>query len=108
MPARVRVIFEGNDTYLTVSSLTDTADDSIVTTATVTATLFEDDKTTEVPGPTWPLTLSHIAAGLYRVVLPDTTGFRRGHDYHARILANDGAGRLGSWLVPARVQERIE
>ncbi|HKJ74726.1 MAG TPA: hypothetical protein VKA19_11470 [Alphaproteobacteria bacterium] len=82
-------LWVGNDLILSVSSLTD-QDQQAVTGATLRATVYESDETTEVSGVTWPLALSDDGAGDYSATIPDTADLVVGNDYFVVVTASKG------------------
>jgi hypothetical protein len=84
-------LYVGTDLLLQVSGLKD-QDDNAVTGATVEATVFESDASTEVSGVTWPVTLSDDGGGDYSAVLEDTMALDNGRLYWIKVeITGSGA-----------------
>jgi len=77
------------DNLLEYNGLED-QDGNTVTDATVTATVFESDQTTEVGGQTWPATLNGDGNGNYSAILEDTMELVAGNRYWVDITAEGG------------------
>lgn len=101
-------IFVGNDNFLEVSALKNSATDEFINDATVTVTLT-DSAGSQVAGETWPLAVSYINAsdGVYRATLRDTLTLTAGQLYRATVTADAGAGLLATWIRPLRALNRI-
>lgn len=93
----VLVYYYKSDRRLEVQSLTDKTTDLPVTGATVTA-VVKDEAGSPVTGIDNPLTLSHVASGTYRAILPDTASATVTDRWTAEITADDGANRKKTWI----------
>lgn len=98
-------LYVSNDNLFEVVGLKDAADNSAITSGTITVTLV-DSAGTQVTGETWPLAMSHVGAGLWRATLVDTLSLTAGNFYTAQVSANAGAGKLGYWEVVCRAENR--
>lgn len=85
-----------NDMRLEVLDLTD-EDGNLVTGATVQATLFQADRSTQVAGFSQPVTLSDDGGGDYSGTIPDTADLTVGQMYWIKITADDGVRKLERW-----------
>lgn len=90
-------LFIGNDHLVTLSGLKD-QDGAAITSATVQATLYERDRSTEVAGVTWPLALTHVADGAYEAQLPESVGVLLNRTYALKVAASVGEANYESWL----------
>lgn len=100
-------LYVGNDMLLTVSGLKAQTTGNWINNATVTCTLL-DAAGDQIPGATWPLTLSYVAGtnGNYRVVLPDTLSLVAGEALRCHVTADAGDGLKGFWPYDVLVAER--
>lgn len=99
------VIYCGNTTILELQELTNTLTDAAVTNATVTATI-ETAQGTDVTGQTFPLTLSHVAAGTYRGTIENDLAIVAGRTYTATIDATVSGVGVGHWETKIKAAER--
>ena len=92
------ILYINSDNVIEVQSLTDAVADTLITTATVQATLTDADGT-EVTGETWPITLNHQGSGTYRGTITDTVMGNLSAGVSATITfsADDGAGKYREW-----------
>ena len=88
-------------------SLTGLADDTgaAVTTATVEATVFDTDATTELPGVAWPLSMPY-ASGAYSAQLPANLQVVEGDIYFVAIKATAGSAVFSEELW-VRAEKRV-
>ena len=91
-------IYIGNDHTITLSGLADSAGDPLLA-ATVSATLLMRDTLGEVPGETWPLTLSHQQDGEYVGTLDKAVQISKDIFYLLRVVAAQ-SGSDAQWDVP--------
>lgn len=91
-------LFIDNHNVLEVSGLTNTVTSTVDTGATVTVTL-KTAADVEVVGMTWPQTISHVAAGLYRLQLDYDLVLTAGVAYIAYIDATGTAGEVAHWEI---------
>lgn len=81
------VLYVGNDHVVEVQGLRD-ADGQVIPSASVQATLYESDKTTEVSGVSWPLVLTYEGSrGNYRGELSSNVGIVEGRRYAMKLTA---------------------
>ena len=99
-----QVIYYQNSMLLELVALTNSKTQVVITTATVSVTL-KDDQGVNVVGETWPLTMTHVSEGTYDVVLLDTLTLTKGKIYTAEVSAVDG-GLKGFWRLPLSVKDR--
>lgn len=94
-------LFVDTDLSLVLEKLTD-QDNTKLSGATVEATIYELDGTTEVGGVTWPITLSELEAGKYEGTIPWEADLKAGHSYEVVVTAEQG-GAKKTWFerVPA-------
>lgn len=85
--------------------LTETDEVTPVLTATVTATIYRADGVTEVTGQSWPMSLAHVADGLYQGNVDDVVDFVVGERVVISAIADDGPGRRGVFKGAAVVKE---
>lgn len=90
------VIYIGNTTVIEVQDLTNSVTDAVITNATVTVTLT-DSGGTQVAGQTWPLTLTHIAAGTYRATIENDISLVISRSYTATIDATVAGVGAAHW-----------
>ena len=101
------ILYVGNDMILSFTGddkLIDSEGDPI-TSATVTATLYEWDGKTEVGGETWPLTLNDDGNGEYSAVLQETLGVKAGSMY-ILVIEAEKSGANGRWYREVHAKER--
>lgn len=82
-------LYVGNDHRVEVTGLKDD-DGNVITGATVTATVYESDGTTEVSGVTWPITLSDEGSGTYGGTLSTDADIKENTRYIVNIKAVSG------------------
>lgn len=99
----VVVWYKDTSQRLELQELTDETSGLAVTTATVTANLYDGDGD-PIGGISNPVSLSHVASGTYRYVLPDDADIEAGQRVEIQWLADDGAGRKAKWVRRAEVQ----
>lgn len=85
-----------SDSLLEVKSLKD-ADGNLITGATVQATVYEDDRATEVGGQAWPLSLTDNGSGNYSAVLEDTMTLVLGRRYWIKVVIESGGADDTRW-----------
>lgn len=92
-------LYIANDHVLELNGLKDAVTGSYINSATVTAVL-KDQVGNQVPGQTWPLTLSYVSGsnGIYRGTLENTLSLTPGVRYVAEITVS-GAGIPDSQFV---------
>ena len=81
-----------SDNVVEVQTLTDVVADTAITTATVTVTLKDSDGV-NITGETWPLQMTHVAAGTYRTTLSDSLGLTVDTTVTGLFVADDGVGK---------------
>ncbi len=77
---------------------------AVVTSATCEVTLL-DKAGVEIVGQTWPTSMPHVAAGLYRGFIDDTITVTKKDRVDAVITADDGAGRRRRWRERVAIVE---
>lgn len=91
----------GSDQLLKVTGLIDPITSTYVNAATITATMYEADGTTEVAGQSWPLTLGYVSGsdGDYRGILDDSRVLVEGRIYWIDVTIDAGgdAIKLRRW-----------
>lgn len=95
-------LYLNSDNTVEVRNLKNNVTDTIITTATVTVTVVDSDGV-DIAGVTWPISLPHIADGLYRGNLPDTLVLERNQRVYATYVADDGPGFHREWCVVYKV-----
>ena len=91
-----------SDNAIEIRDLRNAITDVVITTATVTVTL-KTQSGDSVSGETWPLSMPHIASGLYRAILPNELVLSASTAYVATVVADNGAGWHREWCVPYSV-----
>lgn len=71
---------------LEIEGLKNSIDDAACTDATITATI-RDRSGDLLTGESWPVTLSHVAAGTYRHILDSAVSVKEQHRYKVRVEA---------------------
>jgi hypothetical protein len=102
----MNVIYLANTNIIELGPLTNNITGALITTATVNATLKKKTDNTDVAGQIWPISLAHIADGIYRGTLPHTIGIEAGKYYTAHVTADAGANLKGDWKTTVSVQVR--
>ena len=92
---------KNSDNVIELRNLKDEITDVSITTATVSVTLTQNG--TEVSGQAWPLTMSHVANGLYRAILPNELVLNSNLAYVGTVVADNGDGQHREWCVPYSV-----
>lgn len=90
-------LYIDTDNVIEISGVTNAATGAVITTAAVVITLLDASDDSEIVGETWPLTLTHIAAGLYRATLKDTLTLAPCVLCKAQFSIDDGAGFHREW-----------
>ena len=85
-----------NSSVCSLYNLKNTADDTVVTDADVSLTIY-DSNGDPVGGGIWPQTMRHIANGHYRVTLEHRLILKSGRSYNGVVTAVDTEGRQGQW-----------
>ena len=103
-------LYAGNNTIeVELIGLKDASDNSYINDATVTATIHEEDGTTEVTGETWPISLAYVTAsnGDYRGVVSADSNIVARTKYQITISATDADGNKGEWINFAIASRRM-
>ena len=87
-----------SDNVIELRGLKDVISGDTITSATVTVTLKQGG--TNVSGATWPLSMPHVASGLYRAILPDALVLNANLAYIATVVADNGADQHKEWCIP--------
>jgi hypothetical protein len=98
-------LYVNNSNVVEWQSLTNSVTSTADTGASVTLTIT-DNAGAEITGETWPVTLSHVAAGTYRYTLADDIAITAGSRYTMTFNATGSGGEKGERIVVA-VAERI-
>ena len=85
------------DTDHTLSVTLTDQDGAAVTVATVTATLYELDRVTEVAGQSWPTTLAHTSGGIYTGALSDALAVKANRRYLLKVVSVIGTTTTTDW-----------
>lgn len=93
-----------SDNVIKLVDLTDAADGTIITGATVTVSLYEPDGTTPVTGETFPLAMPHTGAGTYEATLNDQLVLNTRKTYKANVIADAGVNKHREWCVSITVE----
>ncbi len=102
------VIFNpDNPNVLQWGPVTNNVTGSVVTTADVDVTIL-NAQGSEVGGQTWPATMAHVAAGLYRVVLESDIEIVPHRPLTAHIVATVSSEPMADIRVPVKVLTRTE
>ena len=101
--AAKRVLFVNTDNVFEIT-VTDSADDTAVDNMTATGTLMdgEGDTATAITGQTFPVSLTFIAAGLYRCTLEDGLAITDGVTYWFHVIATAPKDR--EWRIAFQAQ----
>lgn len=102
-PATVKVWNPKSSQPVELQSLTDRLTGAAITTATVTANLYDEDGNA-ISGISNPVTLSHVGSGTYRYVAPYDVGVEHGDRVTIEWTADDGPGRRQFWRRTVEVQ----
>lgn len=89
-------IYLDNDMVLELAALKDESG-TAVTSATVEATLYERDKSTEIGGETWPITLTHQSDGTYRGDLTRAIEVTEGQVVWAKVTGTYNGKQYEGW-----------
>ena len=89
-------LYINTDQILAVENLKD-ENGNTVTGATVEATVYESDGTTEVSGMTFPVSLSDNGSGNYSAVLEDTMELTLGKIYVVKVDIEGGGADDQRW-----------
>lgn len=84
--------------------LTDELTGTVITDATVTATVY-DATGTPASGQTWPLAIAAVSGGVYRGAASYNTALALGPGAVCEIIA-DKSGNRGKWRIPLLVEDR--
>lgn len=104
MPTQLS-LYVGNSNVAQLA-LTDGITEAAITGATVSCTLYDQDGA-EVSGQVWPLTLTHVAAGVYRGTMDESIGIVAGRRYRLAVTAISGSlTYLDTVQCLARTRER--
>jgi hypothetical protein len=101
--------YYANDHELTATGTQDSAG-VYLNSATVIATMIDAATAVEVPGQTWPLTLSYVADsdGDYSGVIEYDLAVVAGQRLLLLVTVNAGVGARGNWEIPVLVRARKE
>ena len=98
-------IFIANNNTIELAGLTNSATEVVDTAATVEVTL-QDSSGVDVVGQTWPASMPHVAAGLYRATLDYDLVLTHNDSYVAVVDAVGTGGEVGHWELSARAKNR--
>lgn len=98
-------IYIGNTSIIELQNLTNSVTGLAVTNATVVVTLT-DGAGDEVSGQTWPVTLTHVAAGTYRATLENDIDLVAHRNYTATVDATVSGVGVGRWTSTVRAVVR--
>ncbi len=90
------ILWIDTDNLLSLTDLRD-QDGNAVEGASVNATLYEPDRSTEVGGQTWPLALSDDGGGNYSGVIEDTVNIEVGKVYWILVEIDGGGAQDTRW-----------
>lgn len=99
-----QIYYYRNDTLLELT-ITDEVTEAAIENATVEATV-KTAAGVEVAGQSWPLSLSHVADGLYRGVLDAELDVAVGDNITVEVEIDGGSGRNNFFAVPVKVRQR--
>lgn len=102
-------LYSGNNTVeILLEGLKDTSAGTYINDATVTATIYESDGTTEVTGETWPVTLDYVSGsnGNYLGAVSADSIIVACTKYKIKVLAVDTFSNKGEWEQFAIAQVR--
>ncbi len=106
----VELLYIDNHNLLRVDKVKDKrSGGGFLNSATVTATLYESDGSTEVTGQTWPVTLGYVAAsdGRYEGLIDDVVVIVDGTRYLADIrIVDSGTGLKAKILYKVTARPR--
>lgn len=94
------ILYKNCSNVIELADLTNDVTGVVDTTATVTVTLI-DSGGNEVTGQTWPATMAHVAAGLYRATLEDDIDINDRQPYTAVIDITGTGGEIDYREIPA-------
>ncbi len=99
--AKIKSFVHASDNLVELTALKNGLDDSIITTATVTARVLEADGTVLSSG----ISMAHAAGGTYQGTIPDTDAINAtlGAIVTIEITADAGAGLKRVFTFPAFV-----
>lgn len=107
MSAPAVIFHPDNPNVLEWGPVTNNVTDAVVTTAVVEVTVL-NAAGTGVAGQTWPATMTHVAAGLYRVVLETDIEIIPYRACSAHIVATVSGEPMADIMVPVKVLTRRE
>lgn len=89
-------LYINSDNLIEMKDLQD-QDGNALTGATVNATVYESDATTEVSGQSWPITLTDDGGGDYSGVLEDTMELTLYSGYWVKLEIDAGGAQDERW-----------
>lgn len=89
-------LFIGSHNVIEIPELTNSITGLADTGATVSVTLLDSDGA-EVDGETWPKSMLHVSAGLYRATLSSALEVVAGESYTASLSLEGSGGEVGIW-----------
>ena len=99
-------IYIANNNTIELAGLTNSATEVVDTAATVECTL-KDSEGVEVVGQSWPATMAHVSAGLYRATLDYDLVLVHNARYTADVDAVGSGGEVGHWEVAMKAKDRV-
>lgn len=97
-------MFPGNSNVFELPLVKNQTTGAADTGATVTLTMT-DLEGAEIAGETWPVTVPHVSAGKYQVVLSAELAIVAGEKYMAQALVTLAGGEKGRRTIEVRVRE---
>jgi len=98
-------IWIDNNNVIEWQALTNSVTEAVDTGATMTVTI-QDSSGTEVTGQTWPATMTHVSAGLYRATLDSDLVLTAGREYTAVLDVTGTGGEVGHKEIVATARVR--
>ena len=98
-------LYIGNDMVIEVTELTNSVTSVVDEAATVAVTLLSSGST--VAGATWPISMPHVAGGLYRATLPAGLQLYASTSYSAVITVTGAGGEVAKWEPQVVAQKRV-
>ena len=101
------VLFLENDNVVTVNSLTDTSTTpaALITSAHLGVTL-QDSAEVDIPGITWPLSLTNVGGGTYQATIPTSVTLEDGVTGIATAIIDVTSPVIARWYAPVAVTRR--
>lgn len=108
MSRNINLYGGSNSLDIEIRGLKNSVSGDYIVDAIVTATIYEEDGTTEVSGVTWPVSMSYIAAsnGNYSGTVDSDSEIVIGSKYKVVVSATDLEGNKGEWIENSIAKRR--